>query len=357
MASTQAAFDAITKQATAPVEAPTMHTPPGGPGAQAVAIKGYGQGNMLLALIGAVLGAAAGGVAWVALATVTGWQASLFAIVLGGLVGFGVAQGNGGRGGFAPGLLAGLFALVGVVGTQIAITHFAMENSLTNSGRITAADALEDLMWTVRDEFAATGQTMTETAIDDFPVEVVAEADRRWEAMSAAQRSEYVASMRRDLESVMAESSLMAFGIAYLWTNGWFGLLCAGFSATTAFTIASRDAMEVAKARAAAPKRAQGAQPVEASSLGETGFRALPTAVTPTAAGSPMKVAAESSPVKRAMGAAPTEPDPMTEKIVAEPADAGAAAPIESAPMPVGMLAKARPAEPKKEGAPKREAA
>ena len=354
MASTQAAFDAITKQGPAPVEAPTMYAPPGGPGAQAVTIKGYGQGNMALAVIGALLGAAAGGVAWVALATVTGWQASLFAIVLGGLVGFGVAQGNGGRGGFAAGLLGGVFALVGVVGTQIAITHFSMENSLTNPGRITAADALDDLMWTVRDEFAATGATMTETAVDDFPVEVVAEADRRWQAMSAAQRSEYVASMRRDLESVMAESSLMAFGIAYLWTNGWFGLLCAGLSATTAFSIASRDAMHAAKARASAPAKAPA---VETSSLGENGFRALPAAAAPTAAGSPMKVAAESSPVPR-MVSTPAEPDPTVEKIVAEPADTGAPAPIESAPMPLGMLSKARPAETNsKTSAPKREAA
>jgi hypothetical protein len=355
MAGARSALDSITvdqSAAGAPVEASPVAA--GAP----VVMKGYGQGNLGLGVVGGALGAAAGLVAWLALATVTGWQINLFAIVLGGLVGFGVTQGNGGRGGLGAGVIAGAFALIGVIGSQAAITHFAMESALTDSGNITEEDALDDLRWAVYDEFLVTGATMTETEDEDFPHEVMVEANRRWDALTQVEREEYQQSMRQDLDSVMAEAPLLTFGLAYLWTNGLFGLVCAGLSASTAFGIASRDAMEVAKERGLVPHVAEAV--VAAPAAGTTGFRGIPPAVSSASGGS--------APAPMKMGTrAAEEPkqDPMTERIIAEPADVAqateaiapiapaAGAPIESAPMPLGMLARAKAPE----AGPKREAA
>jgi hypothetical protein len=346
MAGVRSALDAITADqaaATVPVAASSVGV------AAPVVMKGYGQGNIALAVIGGALGAAAGLVAWLALATVTGWQINLFAIVLGGLVGFGVTQGNGGRGGLGAGVIAGVFALMGVIGSQASITHFAMENALTDSGNITEEDALDDLRWAVYDEFLVTGATMTEVEGEDFPVEVMGEAQRRWDGLSMSDRQEYLQSMRQDLDSVMAEAPLITFGLAYLWTNGLFGLVCAGLSATTAFGIASRDAMEVAKERGMIPHVPEAV--VAAPAAGTTGFRGIPPAVASASGGS--------APAPMKMGTRVAEEpkqDPMTERIIAEPADAAeatapaaqpakASAPIESAPMPLGMLARAKAPE------------
>lgn len=330
MSGARSAFDSIAGDQQ---QSRTVHQPQQADSTAAV-MKGYGQGNLALGFIGALLGAGAGGVMWVALSMATGWQLSLFAIVLGGLVGFGVGQGNGGKGGVPAGVLAGVCALIGVIGTQMAITHFAMEDALTDSSTITEEDALDDLKWTVYEEFEASEITMTEVEGEDFPVEVTAEAEHRWSQLTPAERKEYVASLKSDFDSVMAESSVVVYAIAYLWTNGWFGLLCAAMATTTAFKVASTDAMDWAKKNGKIPA-AEMPQVVEAPS-GPTGFRAVPAA---SGGGAPMRpLSAKSSEPKESA-------DPMTERIVAEPADAAAAAaktPVESAPMPMGLMARAR---------------
>jgi len=288
MAGAQSAFDAITGFDT-PEHQESVSA---GHVAQAPTIKGYGQGNLALALIGGVLGAAAGGVAWIALCTVTGWQLSLFAIVLGGLVGFGVGQGNGGRGGMGAGMIAGLFALAGIVGTQAALTMLALEDAKKESSHITDAEAMDHMAWGVYEELESKGVAMTPNE-DGWPTEVLAETSARWKELSAAQKRAYRASMQGDQDTVAHEASVMSYAAAYLWSSGWFGLVCAGLSVSTAWKIASRDVMVEATSRGMIPRVAP--QTVAAPSQG-SGFRGLPPAAESAKAGGPstrMGVASE----------------------------------------------------------------
>ena len=348
MSGASSAFDKIAGIAETPIEATAM---PGRPGAHAATIKGYGQGNLGLALVGGVLGAAAGGVAWVALSTVTGWQLSLFAIVVGGLVGFGVGQGNGGRGGMGAGMIGAVFALVGVLGAQATLTYFALEDARKQSSVITEADVLDHMAWGVYEELESNGVAMTAND-DGWPAEVLAESARRWEEMTPADQRAYKATLRGDADSAMEHASVASYAVAYLWSSGWFGLVCVALSVSTAWKISARDVMEVARSRNMIPSNAAAAVIPQGSG---SGFRGLPTAV---ASGGAMKVEstvkpqAASAPAP-APGAAPA-PAPIatpttvsalpTHDVLAsipDPAESAAPAP----PKSLGMLSRMRQAE------------
>jgi len=212
-------------------------------------MKGYGEGNFAKAALGGAMGAAVGAMIWVMLAFFTGWQFGIFAIVLGGFVGFGVGQGWGGRGGLAAGVLAGSIALVGVLAAHYGVLQVAIDQFFSGEYEVDDELMLDHIAWGVLEEFEAAEVEMTYVDDDSYPPEVWAEAERRWASMDEFERAEareaFIAQAETDAENAGFFFDLFA----YLFTFGFFDLLCLGLAVSTAFKIASRNALEAAVSR------------------------------------------------------------------------------------------------------------
>jgi hypothetical protein len=224
-----------------------------------------------------------------------------------------------------------------------------MEDAHRQSSQVTEEDAQDHMAWGVYEELESNGVEMTENE-DGWPTEVLAETARRWEEMTPADQEAYMAGLRGDRDSSMQDAGLASYAVAYLWSSGWFGLLCVGLSVSTAWKISSRDLMEVARSRGMIPKLAP--QVITPAGSG-SGFRGLPPAVA--SSGGAMKV---ESTVKPQAAPAPGA-QPVGDPSAPGASEASTPGPVEftepTAPKSLGMLSRARQAE--DGGAGKKEAA
>lgn len=256
--------------------------------------------SLVKGVAGAVAGGAVGGALWVGVALATGWELSLIAIIVGGCVGFGMGMGNQGRGGLGAGLLAACVTFLCVIGAKAGVAHVVAQRWMAEQSlEVTEEDARTALMETVYTSFSDEGVPMTEPEDeDDFPPEVWTEADRRWHAMSVAEREGYRAGLEQELRAGMEEAGGVFTLLAFIFSFGLFDLVCISLAMGTAFKTASttvkKDEVEEPDEVAAAPalfraaaQAAAGPAPIAAIPAGPAPARAPAPAARPEQAPSP----------------------------------------------------------------------
>lgn len=145
------------------------------------------------AVIGGVVAGVIGAAIWGAIGYATNYEVGIIAWAIGGLVGFGVAWGNqGGDAGVASGLLASIIALASIVLGKVMVILFSLQAFM--GGDQLPISCVADV---IIDERREAGQRVafrpdfeSESLEADYPPDVWAEAEGRWNAMSSEEQED-----------------------------------------------------------------------------------------------------------------------------------------------------------------------
>ena len=201
-----------------------------------------------------VIGGAIGAALWAAVTYFTGYEIGWIAWGVGGIVGFAVALGNSdhSRSPGAAGGLAVIITVMSIVGGKALAVELLMPSDDEIWEMFTANFEDEEYVLSfiadeVAQEFEADGKTLEwpedseASAQDDYPVDVWAEAERRWAALGAdgqeAFRAEQEAESRQNLEeNLPAIRELMTAG-GFFSSFAPMDLLFFGLAVTTAYGV------------------------------------------------------------------------------------------------------------------------
>ena len=200
----------------------------------------------------AVVGGLIGALAWGVIAYVTGWSFGIVAIVVGLLAGCGMGFGMKGRGSVGTGIASAIIALVCIVGAKFAVAVLESRDWAEEVRDVTEEDAVDAYASEVYDYYATTGQPMTLTD-DEWPPEVLAEAQRLWGETPAHEREEYLAAMVKDADQLAEEGRLGASWVLFALAFGWINLGIMGIAVITAYKAGRRNPSEEAEAILATP--------------------------------------------------------------------------------------------------------
>jgi hypothetical protein len=201
-------------------------------------------------IVGAAVGGAVGVAVWAGLSYVSGWGLGLLGIVVGGLVGFGMGQGNEGRGGLHAGLGAGAVALLAVLCGRFVTTQIWLHNSMEEHAGLTSEDAVDVLARRYYEEMSAAGEEFDDWDGEGWPEIVQYRATTAWNRMSEEERGAMVAELEAEQRADMEEAAPMVGLIAFLFaTLRPSGLLLLALSVSTAYKIGSQDVRAEAAAR------------------------------------------------------------------------------------------------------------
>jgi hypothetical protein len=172
---------------------------------------------LMLGVLGACIGGVVGAGIWALVAYQIHYEIGWLAIGVGALVGGGMAKGAQGYTGALTGLIAAVIAVGAVLGGRyMAIS--AIVDDIGNQAakqvvKISEDDAQVELARTVAREQEEKGKKlkwpegMSEEDAEsqgDFPKEVWAEMDKRWEAMSPDQRADYLDQIRNERKQLVS---------------------------------------------------------------------------------------------------------------------------------------------------------
>jgi len=218
---------------------------------------------MIKAVLFGVVAALAGAAAWGGIAYVTNFEIGWIAWGIGLLVGFAVMFGCGAQAGTTSGVLAVVLTCLSIVAGKYAAVELVIQKQL-NSGEMNQIMA-EELARYDDDEYVVSfladeavasreeaGDTvhwpagvdpMAAAAQSDYPSDIWAEADRRWQAMTPTQRQAYRADLRRSYEQgidvLLRETHDAAVAEGFVASFGLFDVIFFGLGAVTAFKVGS----------------------------------------------------------------------------------------------------------------------
>ncbi|MCC6284253.1 MAG: hypothetical protein IT439_02950 [Phycisphaerales bacterium] len=203
-------------------------------------VKGFA-----LSIAGGVLAAAA----WVGIIIATGWNAWLICPIVGGGAGLGMMLGTKMRGGMEAGLLAALSTLVCIGAARFIV----ITDALRDVTRANESDIIENLAWTVAEEWDAEGYEVMDDDDELLPA-VHSEAERRWFMMTEAERRDALAAEQAEGDELAAAATPWAM----LFDFGILGTVCACLTIGTAFKTGSitLEAALVQKGKASSPTEA-----------------------------------------------------------------------------------------------------
>lgn len=175
-----------------------------------------------------------GTAAWAGISLATDMRLGLLAIVVGGLAGFGMAMGCRGKGGVGAGVLAACMCLVAVfLGRGVV--------SGVNSARWVAENApqaeqvcIHEIANQVYDEFEAAGKPMTESD-DEFPPEVMATAQRQWNALPTEEQQLRLNAAHDELETGKSAATGVLTVVMLVVDFGLFGFVFLALAMATAY--------------------------------------------------------------------------------------------------------------------------
>ncbi|UCD24018.1 MAG: hypothetical protein JSW51_13465 [Gemmatimonadota bacterium] len=229
--------------------------------------------NRFGALTGGVVAGSIGALLWAAIAYFTGYEVGWVAWGVGGLVGFGVVLGSGGHKSQAIGVLAVVVTVLALVAAKYTTVQLilsdgselaeALVSGLEEDGEGLVASLEDDelVVSYIADEvvieFMSEDRTVTWPAgVDpsqastevEYPADVWAVAQSRWDAMSLTEREEYrnglremvTANLALALEEVRGEMARVGF----IGSFGLMDLIFFGLAIATAYKVAANTAPE-----------------------------------------------------------------------------------------------------------------
>ncbi len=182
--------------------------------------------SLLRWLIGGVIGAAIGAAVWAAAAIFGGFEASIIAIGVGFLAGLGVRFSDSESDGFGPGAVAALCAIVGILGAKYGTVQYYIADAMPTAAEMAysdddcigslAGDLMTDEQW---EEYAEV--PFDAPLGEQYPADVLAEAQAQWDRGDDAWREEYrtsqeqinAANLEVFEEWMEKEGFLMSFGL------------------------------------------------------------------------------------------------------------------------------------------------
>lgn len=185
---------------------------------------------------GSLVGAAAGGGAWAALSLATDMRMGIVAIVVGALAGFGMSLGTEGRGGGSAGLLAGIAAALGILGSRYAVNHFGVQRMIAAGSTVTPETAVNEVAGDIYADWLAAGYRL-ESNGEEYPAAVMDEARRRWGRLTPEQQQQYMTALSAHYASQGQQSAGAFTAIAFLVDLGLFGFAWLGLGVATAVKI------------------------------------------------------------------------------------------------------------------------
>lgn len=211
-------------------------------------------GSLAKGLAFSLAGGAIGAAAWAAIGYFSGYEFGILAWGVGFLAGLGMALGTMGRGGVGGGVLAAVIALGAIMAGKWYAVQFTLDDYLSKQRQEMVAAGpmplLREQVWT---EFNDNDIEYTEPGDDEeFPPEVVAEADRRWAAMSGDERSAIMREAESQFDSDLQEGRGVLGVLAFVVSFGLWGLLWVGLAVTSAYKLGSARAKEEGEEHAAA---------------------------------------------------------------------------------------------------------
>lgn len=211
------------------------------------------------AVVGGLIGGAIGAAIWAAVAGFTGYEVGWIAWGIGGFVGYGVAAGNqdGHHAPTAAGVLALVIAAVAIVGGKYAGVQLMMPSDeelveMFVEGFTDDELVISYLADAVVEEMERAGETVVWPADVDpevasteaeYPPSVWAQAGRRWDGMTEAERAAYreerIAETRSEVETNLPQIRAMIAGSGFAGSFSPMDLIFFGLAMTTAFGLAS----------------------------------------------------------------------------------------------------------------------
>lgn len=217
--------------------------------------------GVLLGTLAGVVGAAV----WAAIAYYANFEIGWIAWGIGVGVGFAVAAGVGGEVGVPSGVLALVLTCLSIVGGKYAAIEISIDNEIDTLIEQESAKFANDeytisyIADTVVGEWEEAGKTVAWPAnVDpemaekrtDYPSDVWAEAENRWDAMTPAEREAFRDTMRQmqraNMEQFMEEVRDEAAAEGFKASFSLFDLIFFGLGAVTAFKIGSGAGREAA---------------------------------------------------------------------------------------------------------------
>lgn len=199
-------------------------------------------------ILGAVIGGVMGAGAWVAIVHFTGYEVGFVAWGVGLLAGLGAMAMSGGRTSALGAVLAGLIALVAVLGGKAGMAYLKVDEVRTQlglDGSVGKEMAITAIAQDVQKEFAAKGVAMDDQwpkgvlKEDDprvfYTPQVWAEAEQRWHELSPSQQM----AMRNRVEDHVNTSPEQLFMAAFLGSFSLYDVIWLVLASMSAFKIAS----------------------------------------------------------------------------------------------------------------------
>ncbi len=207
--------------------------------------------NLMKALAGGFLGGGIGAVVWMLISFTTGYEVGIIAWLVGFLSGLGVMIGTRGTGGTGYGLLASGIAVVCILGGKLGAVSLEIDRFEREELTVTEANAIDYLSSEVASEMTESG-TLDDSAWADladdenYPAVVVAEAQRRWEAMPADERAAFMRDTTAENKAVAEQYRGIATILFFFLSFGLWGFLWLGLATVSAFKLGSakRDASD-----------------------------------------------------------------------------------------------------------------
>lgn len=215
--------------------------------------------SLIKAGLGAVAGATLGAALWVAVGYYTGFEVGLIAWAMGAAAGIGAMLFVG-----QPdcdtntGVIAAVIALLAVLGAKYAVAYAVVERDITQflpaAGQYTVTDndlkaAFADEIVTQREE---AGKPITwpqhneengPTYPEEYPTDIVAEASKKWDALTTDQQLAKRTQAQADLDQGLAEFIRTIKPTArtevFKASFGLFDLLWLGLAIASAFKLGS----------------------------------------------------------------------------------------------------------------------
>ncbi|MFM9958327.1 MAG: hypothetical protein ACKVZJ_09625 [Phycisphaerales bacterium] len=205
--------------------------------------------NLMKALAGGFLGGVVGAVVWMLIACFTGYEVGIVAWLVGFLAGLGVMIGTRGSGGTRYGLLAAGIAVVCILGGKLGAVSLEIDRFEREELTVTEANVIDYISGEVASEMIDAGKIEDSAweglGADEYhPPVVVAEATRRWEAMSSDERGAFMRETTAENKAAAKEYRGIATALFFFLSFGLWGFLWLGLATVSAFKMGSarRDA-------------------------------------------------------------------------------------------------------------------
>lgn len=197
--------------------------------------------TLVKAGLGAAGGALLGMVVWVAIGYFTGFEVGYVAVAIGAAAGFGATLVAGATEcDTTTGVVAGAISVLAVLGAKYAVIYMVVEKTVSNvvvQHVITEDDVKNELADAIVEEREAAGKTIqwpkSESMIDQteghdwpagYPKDIVTEAGKRWDALSADEQAAKKAQSQADYDQWYREfNTVMKPDLRWSAYKGSFG--------------------------------------------------------------------------------------------------------------------------------------